>query len=154
MKGEDKLFHMFVFDTARGMWHKEDNTKAVEFCNCRGDLYYIEGNQIKTVKGSDPERIEWMAETGIIGMDLPDKKYIVRLDIRMSLTFGARVYLYVEYDSDGKWEHIYTKEGTSLESFAVPIRPKRCDHMRLRIVGEGEAKIFSLYKTIEQGSDM
>ena len=95
-----------------------------------------------------------MAETGIIGMEVAEKKYVVRLDVRMSLSFGSRVYFYVEYDSDGGWEHIYTKEGTSLESFAVPIRPKRCDHMRLRIVGEGDAKIFSIYKTIEQGSDM
>ena len=154
MKDTEGIYHLFVFDTARGMWHKEDSTQAVEFCNCRGDLYYIEGNQIKTVRGSDPEKIEWMAETGIIGMDFADKKYISRLDVRMSLSFGATVYFYVEYDSEEGWEHLYTMAGTTLKSFAVPIRPKRCDHLRLRIVGEGDAKIYSICKTIEQGSDM
>jgi hypothetical protein len=44
-------------------------------------------------------------------------------------------------------------DGTSLKTFSVPIKPKRCDHLRLRIDGEGNAKIFSITKTIEQGSD-
>ena len=44
--------------------------------------------------------------------------------------------------------------GNNLRSFAVPIRPRRCDHLRLRIEGEGDAKIFSIAKTIEIGSDI
>ena len=44
--------------------------------------------------------------------------------------------------------------GSSLRSFSMPIRPKRCDHLRLRIVGEGDAKIYSITKTVEKGSDV
>ena len=43
---------------------------------------------------------------------------------------------------------------TKLRSFSVPLRPRRCDHFRLRIVGEGDAKIYSISKTIEQGGDL
>jgi hypothetical protein len=43
--------------------------------------------------------------------------------------------------------------GHNLRSFSVPIRQKRCDHFRLRIEGEGDAKIYSVAKTIEEGSD-
>ena len=160
MKDSEGIYNLFVFDTQKGMWHKEDNTRVVEFCNCRGDLYYIDyaDKDIKTVRGRggniDTAPVEWMAETGIIGTDSPDKKYISRIDVRMSLTFGAKVYFYVEYDSEEGWEHLYTMAGTTLKSFAVPIRPKRCDHLRLRIMGEGDAKIYSICKTIEQGSDM
>ena len=158
MKDSEGIYNLFVFDTKKGMWHKEDNTQVVEFCNCRGNLYYIVDKKIKTIRGSgeniETDPIEWMAETGVIGTDSPDKKYISRLDVRMSLSFGARVYFYVEYDSEEGWEHLYTMAGTTLRSFAVPIRPKRCDHLRLRILGEGDAKIYSICKTIEQGSDM
>jgi hypothetical protein len=63
------------------------------------------------------------------------------------------VSFYADYDSLGSWEHLFTMTGVDLKSFAVPIKPKRCDHMRLRIVGRGEAKIFSIYKNIEWGSD-
>ena len=160
LDNDEGVYNLFVFDTKKGLWHKEDNTRVVDFCNCRGNLYYIDyaDNKIKTVRGGgdeiDSAPVEWMAETGIIGTDSPDKKYISRIDVRMSLTFGAKVYFYVEYDSEEGWEHLYTMAGTTLKSFAVPIRPKRCDHLRLRIVGEGDAKIYSICKTVEQGSDM
>ncbi len=159
MADEDGEYHLFVYDTRKGMWHKEDNTQATEFCNCRGDLYYIDyaDKQIKSVKGTgtlDTKPVKWMAETGIIGTDSPDKKYISRLDIRLSLTVGARVYIFIQYDSLDVWEQIFATAGNTLKSFPVPIRPKRCDHLRLRIAGEGEAKIYSICKTIEQGSDL
>jgi hypothetical protein len=159
MADTNKKYHLFVFDTAKNMWHREDDTQVTAFCNWRGDLYYIDhaDNQIKTVLGTGvPEYypITWQAVTGIIGTESPDKKYISRMDVRMSLQVGTRVVFYVEYDSCGEWEHLFTMAGTSLRSFAVPIRPKRCDHMRLRIEGYGDAKIYSICKTIEQGSDV
>ena len=159
MSDSSDMWHLFAFDTLRGLWHREDDTQATDFCNCRGDLYYVDhaDNQIKTVKGTgvlETSPISWEAVTGVIGTDSPDKKYISRLDVRMLLTVGTRVYIYIEYDSCGKWEHMFTMTGTKLQSFAVPIRPRRCDHMRLRIIGNGEAKIYSICKTIEQGSDI
>lgn len=155
-KGE---YHLFVCDTVRGMWHREDDTQARAFCNCRGDLYYIDhaDNNIKTVRGTglrETDPIEWEAVMGVIGTDSPDKKYISRLDVRMSLAVGARVSFYAEYDSCGEWEHLFTMDGVRLRSFAVPIRPQRCDHLRLKIIGIGEAKIYSICKTTEQGSDV
>jgi hypothetical protein len=159
MKDADGRYHLFVLDTVKGMWHREDDTQAVEFCACRGDLYYIDyaDNQIKTVRGSgvvDTSPIRWEAVTGLIGTDSPDKKYISRMDVRLSLGIGTKVTFYAEYDSGGAWEHLFTMEGTTLRTFAIPIRPKRCDHMRLKVVGIGEAKIYSICKTIEQGSDV
>ena len=151
--------HLFVYDTLKGMWHREDDIKVRAFCSHRGELYYIDGEdkKIKTVLGSgevDDAPVKWMAETGVIGTDSPDKKYISRLDVRMYLDMGTRVFFYVQYDSCGTWEHIFTMKGENLRSFAVPIRPRRCDHLRLRIEGEGNANIYSICKTIEQGSDI
>ena len=159
MSDDSNGYHLFVYDTKKGMWHREDDTQASAFCNCRGDLYYIDyaDKQIKTIRGTgvtEVDPIKWSAETGVIGTDSPDKKYISRMDVRMSLEVGTRVTFFAEYDSCGEWEHLFTMAGTSLRSFAIPIRPKRCDHLRLRIEGIGEAKIFSICKTIEQGSDV
>lgn len=166
MKDEAGTFSLFVYDVSKGMWHKEDNTQVDAFCSCKGELYFIGitdaeeqetyKTKIKTMFGSgiqDTAPVEWMAETGVIGATDPDKKYISRLNIKMSLAVGSRVQFYIQYNSNGEWEHISTMTGTSLKTFSLPIRPKRCDHMRLRIVGEGEAKVYSLTKTIEYGSD-
>jgi hypothetical protein len=141
------------------MWHREDDLHAKAFCSCRNDLCYIADGDtnIRTILGSgtqDEAPVEWMAETGTLGIYTPDKKYVSRLSVRMSLALGTRVYFYAQYDSSGEWEHLFTMTGTSLRSFAVPIRPKRCDHMKIRIVGKGDAKIYSISKTIEQGSDI
>jgi hypothetical protein len=152
-------WHLFVYDTAKGLWHREDNTRVETFCSCREELYFIDhkDRKIKTVFGSgdkDLSKVEWKAETGVMGTDDPDKKYISRLNVRMSLDIGTRVFIYIQYDSSEKWEYLFTMDGTTLRSFTVPIRPKRCDHMRLRIEGYGDAKIYSITKTIEQGSDV
>ena len=156
---EDNEWYLFVYDAAKGMWHKEDNTRADAFCSCRGEMYYIDHSDstIRTILGSgtpDTEPVRWMAETGTLGTLMPDKKYISRINVRMLLGIGARVMFYAQYDSSGEWEHLCSMTGTALKSFSVPIRPKRCDHFRLRIEGIGDAKIFSLTKTIEQGSDL
>ena len=44
--------------------------------------------------------------------------------------------------------------GKGINSFAVPIRPHRCDHFKIKIVGSGEAKILSITKEYEEGSDV
>ena len=152
-------YHLFVYDTQRKMWHREDGTRASNFCAFGGELYYVDyaTHRIMTVRGTgvrEEEPIRWSAVTGVIGTDSPDKKYISRMDVRLKLDVGARVAFFAEYDSSGEFEYLFAMTGKSLQSFSIPIRPKRCDHLRLRIVGNGEAKIFSICKTVEKGSDL
>ena len=156
---KDGKWYLFVFDTLSGLWHKEDNTRADAFCSCDGEMYYIDNadKQIKTILGSgtvESNPVEWMAETGVLGTSSPDKKYISRLNIRMALDKGSEVSFYAQYDSFGEWYHLSSMVGSSLRTFTTPIRPRRCDHFRLRIVGKGDAKIYSITKTIEEGSDI
>ena len=159
MKDTTDKYHLFVYDTAKDLWHKEDNTKVKQFCRCRGELYFIDcaDNKIKTVVGVgtlEASPVDWMAETGVLSTDMPDKKYISKINVRMFLDLDSLVRFYIQYDSCGAWEFLCAMQGTTLRSFTVPIKPKRCDHMRIRIVGRGDAKIYSLTKTIEQGSDV
>ena len=148
--------HLFVYDMAKGMWHREDDLRVDAFCSFQGELYALAGKRILTLLGSGEPgegRVSWMVQTGPMGTELPDRKYLSRLTVRMSLGLGTRVRFLVQYDSLGGWEHLCTLTGTSLRSFSVPIRPRRCDHLRLRMEGEGEARIYSLTKTMEQGSE-
>ena len=158
MMSTDGKFHLFVYDTAKGMWHREDNTKVRAFCSCRGEMYFIDDKdgKIKTVFGSgtpEEEPVKWMVETGVLGTDSPDKKYISRVTFRMALEVGTRITIEAQYDSSGEWEHLSSMTGMSLRSFPISVRPRRCDHLKLRILGEGGAKIYSYAKTSEQGSD-
>ena len=159
MRDSKDAWHLFVYDTTKGMWHREDGLRADCFCSCRDELYAIDHKtrKIITMLGSgtqDKDKIKWMVQTGVIGTDMPDMKYVSRLLLRLSLEIGARVRLYAQYNSMGGWESLGTITGTDLRSFSIPVRPRRCDHLRLRIEGEGDAKIYSITKTISQGSDI
>lgn len=152
-------YHLFVYDTAKGMWHKEDDLRADCFCSCREELYCIEhdSKRIITLLGSGDklkDKVDWMVESGIIYMGMPDMKYLTRLLLRMSMEMGGRFRISIQYDSFGPWEMQFAGASTSTRSFSVPIRPRRCDHFRLRIEGTGNARIYSITKTIEQGSDI
>lgn len=148
-------YEFFVYDTAKGMWHKEDNLHATQFCKDGTNLYYLsaEDNAIHTVFGGKKGKIEWYVETGILGKDSPESKYFTKLNVRMQLEPKARVSFYAEYDSTGGWQHLCTVEGRTMQSFNIPIRLRRCDHLRLKIQGKGEAHIHSLSKTVKEGSD-
>lgn len=170
MKSEaDNKWYLLVYDSSYDVWHKEDDTRVDGFASVDGEMYYLDhaDNKIKTMMGKkgkpEDSDVDWMVETGIVGTSvaegryntpIPGKKYISQLLVRMHLSLGSRVMFYIQYDSCGEWEHVSTMTGSSLKSFAAPIRPKRCDHFRLRIVGKGDAKIYSITKTIERGSDI
>lgn len=149
---------LLVLDTAKGMWHKEDDIAAYLFCSCRDELYCAtEDGKIITMLGTGDtleDMVEWMAETGIIGASLPGSKYLVKLNIRMVLEMGSTATILAQYDSVGPWENLGSLKGTSLRSFTIPVRPRRCDHLRLRIEAEGKGMIFSITKTFTHGSDV
>ncbi len=150
-------YHLFVYDMAKGMWHKEDDLKVDCFCSCDGEMYAISNGKIITLLGSgskDLADVDWMVESGEIGLSSPDMKYISRITIRMSMDIGAEVGIYAKYDFSDQWECQCVLRSTNLRSFSIPFRPKRCDHMKLRIEGMGGAKIYSITKTIEQGSEL
>lgn len=159
MKDIQDTWHLFVYDTAKKMWHKEDNLHAAAFCSCRGEMYCIDADSMNiiTMLGSGTEdtcEVEWMVETGELGISSPDMKYISRLTVRMSMGAGSKAEFYAQYDMSDEWIHVCTVFGTDLRSLSIPIRPRRCDHMKLKIVGEGMGKIYSITKTIGQGSDI
>jgi hypothetical protein len=121
-------------------------------------MYFIDKDfkEIRTVFGT-PEiaekKIKWSVESGVIGFDFPDKKYISNITLRLSLELGAKVFISIMYDSLGSWEVIGTVKGNTLKSMNIPIKPRRCDHFRLKFEGEGNAKIYSLCKTLVQGGE-
>ena len=152
-------YTLFAYDVRKGLWHKEDNTAVADFCSCRNELYYIPkgGTEIKTMFGSgivDTAPVPWMAESGVIYAYTPDRMYVSKINLRLALETGAKVNVFIQYDSFGEWELLCTLKGINFRIISVPVKPRRCDHFRIRIAGEGDAKVYSLTKTTEKGSDV
>ena len=158
MKDINEKWHLFVYDVKRGLWIREDNTMALYFADIDNELYYIDGdsNELKTINGTEgkEEEFPWKIVFGDIGYEYFQKKYLSRFNIRMSLEEDGWAEIYTEYDSNGIWEKRGTINGTGISrTFTLPIIPRRCDHIRIKIEGSGEFKLYSISKILEIGSD-
>ena len=158
MADPEGTYHIFVFDTARGLWHREDSTRAAFWCRARNELYFLDqgDGKIKTVLGSGEkaeEAVSWMAQTGSLGLSRPDNKYVSRLNLRLSMDPGAKLTVSIAYDGEDTWHRVCALECAALRSFAVPVKLRRCGHFRLRLEGRGDVRLYSILETLEDGSD-
>lgn len=159
MRDGKENWHLFVLDTERGLWHREDNTHAQWFARAGNELFYIDADTRKLMcvrgsAGSEEATVSWSATTGIIGYTTVEQKYVSRFNLRLQLPKQSRADMYIQYDSDGIWNHCGHMEGVGTKSFMLPVRPRRCDHFQLRIEGEGDVRIYSFAKVFEAGSDV
>lgn len=146
-------YHLFVYDTFKGMWHREDNLKVNCFCTVRGLLYAGTDEKLLNLSGGT-EDVSWMVQTGPQGLYTADAKYVSRINLRMWLGAGSVLRVRIRYDFDEDWLDVADLVGDGLSSFSLPIRPMRCDHLYLMLEGTGPFKLYSLTKTLEQGSDI
>ena len=158
MRDSNKKWHLFVYDALKGYWHHEDDTNALQFARCNGELYYIDtvSKRLMCVSGSEgttENTVEWMAMTGLMGYTTVEHKYISRFNLRMRLPVGSSMDIYIQYDSDGEWHHAGHINGTGTKTFMIPVRPRRCDHFQIKMEGKGDVRIYSFAKILERGSD-
>lgn len=158
MSGKDP--GLYVLDTAKGIWHKEDETAVESMAEDSENLYMIavqgDRHTVMTVKDhgtTEKNPIRWYAETGLIGMEDPDRKYITRLMVKLRLDVGASVRVSIQYNSVGIWKQIYATEARGTVPVSVPILPVPCDHFRLRLDGVGGCTIYSITKSMRNGGE-
>ena len=150
---------LFCYDTERGVWYREDALHILCFARAGGELYAVDAASgallaLKGSVGTAEASLPWMAETGLLGYQTPDRKYVSRYTLTLRMEEGASVRLWLRYDSTGAWQKSGEVQLSVNGSVTIPIRPRRCDHMQLRIEGEGEVKIRALTRVLETGSDL
>ena len=151
-------WQFFVYSIKKGLWIREDNLHAADFCACDDELYCLDSEgRLLALNGTDGEAettLSWMAESGILYYEYPDHKYVSRYNIRLRMEEGAQVQVYLQYDSEGPWRLSGTIRSKGTGTVTLPIRPRRCDHLKLRLEGQGEVRIFSIARILEVGSDV
>lgn len=149
--------HLFVYDIYRKLWHREDI--SVSGCLVSGGkrLCTVSGGAIWDLTGNTgtlEKEVSWMAVTGDLGLELPEQKYISHLTLRLCLEPGATLEIFAQYDRQQEWVKLGQVYGTDLRSFSLPVRPRRCDQLRLKLQGTGMCKLYSITKTLERGSEL
>lgn len=157
MKDSGNNWNLFCYDVKKGIWMREDNLHVECFARWGDELYAQAQNQIIALNGTDgtPEAdFDWYAETGIQYYAYPDKKYVSRYNIRLNAPMEANMQIFIEYDSSGLWNFAGNVKLPHTGTVTIPVRPRRCDHMRLRLEGRGDIRIFSITRILERGSDV
>lgn len=180
MRDADYNYKMYVFDILKGTWVIEDDiqvsfmtyaanaTYAIDF---DGTLWCVNNEAIKTtifpaddlyprddlypgqiINGHIEEKIKWSFTTGDLGLENPFKKYVKRFNIRLMQDANSCVKFEVEYDSSGQWNYVTEHYADRKKSYEIPITVQRADHIKLRLSGWGEIRLFSIAKAVEGGS--
>ena len=150
---------MLVYDTAHGLWHRQDDADIMAFAVCGGALYGLtrSGALLDLTGGSgEPEEtVRWMAETGELGLSAPDSKYLTRLELRVQPERRAWLEALVSYDGGRRWEKLGEVIGGDGQTrgYLLHLRPRRCRQLRLRLKGTGRCRVYSLSAVYEKGSD-
>ena len=169
MKDKDSHYYLFNYDTKHETWQKEDNTKALGFGTVNDELFFIDevNNTLVAVRGSvgtAESDFDWAAEFDLYGVNyiaasskddprrVRNSKYISMFKIRMDLDRKAYARLWIKYN-DRMYERVGEWRGDDMQSFVIPVVPKRCDHVRFKLTGHGGAKIYSISRIMEVGGD-
>lgn len=161
MKNSAGEWGLYVYDSLLGIWLHEDLLHATAFAAVDGELFCLDSDgRLIALTGSTgtPETgVNWSAETGIMYFLQPEHKYLHRLSLRLTMGVGSSVKAEIEYDSSGKWETAGQLANTGAEcppAMELPLLPRRCDHLRLRISGSGDVKLHALHRYLETGSEL
>lgn len=150
---KDGKYHLFVYDAAKNLWHREDNTHARWFSKSGEKLYYVEGDTVKTMVGDDDVLVDWSAETSDFTYQMADSKFISRVSVRCEVESRGSLEVWIDYDSKGDWKML-RNIGTKAKGIVnVPVIPARCDHFKLKFSGYGKCAIHDMTIYLTTGSN-
>jgi hypothetical protein len=164
MEDDEGSWGLYVYDSQRRTWHKEDRTRATHFVYHEGNVYCLNDKGEIWILGDAAnvpeeatleEHVAWEVEFNDFTDDSPNKKGVGKLQIRMELDKDATFEAFMQYDSDGIWHRVENITGVDPKrSYITPIIPRRCDHCRLRLVGIDGCRIHSISREIYDGSEL
>lgn len=153
---------LFVYDTEKNLWHKEDELRVIGF-GWTGELCFLDEDGYLWMNGNAREIpsnfltegvVHSVAEFGDFTEGDPNKKGVSKLQIRCELDANSTLSIRMQYDSDGVWQDVKTLTTTVKRSYYLPIIPRRCDHLRIRLEGTGGWRLYSLTRESYSGSEL
>ena len=150
---------LYAMDCKRGRWYRLDDAAAVGFAVLRGETYMLcKNGMLYALEGSagtlEELPVTWYAETAEMGYEYSEKTYLRRFLLKMALEAGATCKMSIMYDGDGIWHDKGTMQGRGgVKTYLIPIVPRRCEHCRVRIEGQGKIKLYGISREIAVGGD-
>lgn len=166
-----------VYDMEHGLWMKENAVRFRHFTASENGQVFAAAESDTLMSGAQKlvtkiyglgrneentayltrligeDKVFWWAESGDIGVELPDHKLVDRFTMRAYIPVDSEISLQISHD-DSPWEELQTYRGTSeLRTYDIPFPPYRCDHYRIRLSGHGPVRVYSLATNIDVQSE-
>lgn len=159
MMDEDDDWHTFVYDTRLGLWIRDGGQHIKHAASVGEELYMADSDNVLWSAGGTEGETEpwpaWRIVTGVQGWEYTKKKRLSRYNIRLRMEEGATARAYLQYDSDGLWHYSAMLKGSGrLYTQHMFVIPRRCDHLQMKIEGEGKVEILSISRILEEMSDL
>ena len=155
---------MFVYDTQTGLWTRESFLGLLGFSGGNDGRLFgytlasvfgfgLSDNILYTNKQVSEEFVKWYLESGDLGLDIPEFKFVSKLTLRAYIPVRSEVMFYISYD-DKPYEPIGDIRGIQeTMTYIIDVVPYRCDHYRIKMMGHGAVRLYSLAITYNAESD-
>lgn len=159
-ENEGEYIHL-AYDTVRRIWHGYSSPKSLtylrypdatlEFCKgeCGVDVYTM-FRGVPDAYGEAPAEAlaqSWSFESGDISYNTTDRKYISR--ISLDTEAQGRTVLLISYNGES-FKRVRDIPVHKRGCCDIALTPRRCDHFRIRMEGEGSFTLFAITKEIEE----
>ena len=147
---------LYVYDTVPGLWHREDSAAVKDFAWCDGELYMLledggmwQIGRIRTPVGEPEETVCSMAEFADFHDGTAARKTIAHLYFRVQTEGTLR--LLVSYDG-APWQEAGCLPPGKKSLRTLHLIPRRCDGFRVRLVGDGDWKLWAISREYHTGT--
>lgn len=145
-------YDLFCLDTQSGLLRRENHSFVKMFTCYQGVLYglgsAVEIFNMDTGDGWPDSTVEF----GDFTEQSMNRKSPTSMQMRLRMDEGATLRVSVMYDSSGEWRPVKTFTATKKMSFTYPIKLRRCDHYRLKLVGTGYWELQAMSREFSVGS--
>lgn len=157
MRNDIGDWDLYVFDTMRGIWLREDSTHAADFAQLDGVLYYLDHDTGKVMMCgqdySEEGRINWSATLCQFDETTHGRKGYSKIYLRADMAAGS--WLKAEISADGApFKQVFSTHDERAKTVQIPILPVRCDNFRIRLSGKGVCVIKSIVREFSVGSEV
>ncbi|MBE6697315.1 MAG: hypothetical protein E7581_02210 [Ruminococcaceae bacterium] len=143
---------LYVYDTVTNAWHTEDGANILHLAYLNGDVYAYCADHIVYILGQDRTghgRAQGESSSYVEFHPLTDDArgqiVPVRLGVRVYCAQGCSLTLFVSYDGKD-WERRAELQSTGSQLWYVPLQPRACHSLGIRLDGTGDYRILSLIK--------
>lgn len=155
---------LLVYDVSRSMWIKQDELRIEEFCRTNsGQLYGQDGlsvygfglatDTLSQTAETAERYVSWFAESGDMGYEYPDHKYVQKLTIRARIPFKSEIRILLSVDDQDFEEMCVLRGNDRVQTQSIDLQAERCDHYRIRLEGHGDVRIYAITRTLDTGSE-